>query len=163
MSRFDWDDLRFFLAVARVGRLTGRRPADWGADPRHGCRVGSRRWKMRSRQTLFERRPQGYALTEHGERLLSKGRGDRDAGACRLQRDRRCGSRPVGHGAYRRARRLRRHVPRPAHGQSGRAISGISNLQIVAMPPPALTIQARGRYRDFAGASERGQDRGAPP
>ena len=22
MSRFDWDDLRFFLAVARVGRLT---------------------------------------------------------------------------------------------------------------------------------------------
>ena len=69
MSRFDWDDLRFFLAVARAGRLTvaARR---LGAD--HA--TASRRitaLETALKATLFERRPQGYALTAHGERLMA--------------------------------------------------------------------------------------------
>src|SRR5689334_17776491 len=68
MSRFDWDDLRFFLAVARAGRLTvaARR---LGAD--HAT-VSRRITSLESalKATLFERRPQGYTLTAHGERLV---------------------------------------------------------------------------------------------
>jgi DNA-binding transcriptional LysR family regulator len=70
MSRFDWDDLRFFLAVARVGRLTvaaRRLGADHATVSR---RITALEDALKAK--LFERRPQGYALTEHGERLLSK-------------------------------------------------------------------------------------------
>jgi DNA-binding transcriptional LysR family regulator len=70
MSRFDWDDLRFFLAVARAGRLTvaaRRLGADHATVSR---RISALEGALKAK--LFERRPQGYALTEHGERLLSK-------------------------------------------------------------------------------------------
>lgn len=70
MSRFDWDDLRFFLAVARAGRLTvaaRRLGADHATVSR---RVTALEEALKAK--LFERRPQGYALTEHGERLLAK-------------------------------------------------------------------------------------------
>jgi DNA-binding transcriptional LysR family regulator len=70
MSRFDWDDLRFFLAVARVGRLTvaaRRLGADHATVSR---RITALEESLKAK--LFERRPQGYALTEHGERLLGK-------------------------------------------------------------------------------------------
>jgi DNA-binding transcriptional LysR family regulator len=70
MSRFDWDDLRFFLAVARAGRLTvaaRRLGADHATVSR---RISALEAALKAK--LFERRPQGYALTEHGERLLSK-------------------------------------------------------------------------------------------
>ena len=72
MSRFDWDDLRFFLAVARVGRLTvaaRRLGADHATVSR---RITALEDALKAK--LFERRPQGYALTEHGERLLSNAR-----------------------------------------------------------------------------------------
>jgi DNA-binding transcriptional LysR family regulator len=70
MSRFDWDDLRFFLAVARAGRLTvaaRRLGADHATVSR---RISALESALKAK--LFERRPQGYALTEHGERLLGK-------------------------------------------------------------------------------------------
>ncbi len=70
MSRFDWDDLRFFLAVARAGRLTvaaRRLGADHATVSR---RITALETALKAK--LFERRPQGYALTEQGERLLSK-------------------------------------------------------------------------------------------
>jgi DNA-binding transcriptional LysR family regulator len=70
MSRFDWDDLRFFLAVARAGRLTvaaRRLGADHATVSR---RITALEEALKAK--LFERRPQGYALTEHGERLLAK-------------------------------------------------------------------------------------------
>ncbi|HEV2559486.1 MAG TPA: LysR family transcriptional regulator [Microvirga sp.] len=70
MSRFDWDDLRFFLAVARAGRLTvaaRRLGADHATVSR---RISALEDALQAK--LFERRPQGYALTAHGERLLSK-------------------------------------------------------------------------------------------
>ncbi|MEO1951324.1 LysR family transcriptional regulator [Thioclava sp.] len=67
---FDWDDLRFFLSVARAGRLTVAARA-MGTD--HA--TVSRRVKSLETQLgaqLFERSPRGYALSEHGERLLAK-------------------------------------------------------------------------------------------
>lgn len=70
MERFDWDDLRFFLAVARSGRLTSaarRLNADHATVSR---RISSLETSLKAK--LFERRPQGYALTPHGERLLVK-------------------------------------------------------------------------------------------
>lgn len=70
MGRFDWDDLRFFLAVARAGRLTvaaRRLGADHATVSR---RITALEAALKAK--LFERRPQGYALTEHGERLLAK-------------------------------------------------------------------------------------------
>jgi DNA-binding transcriptional LysR family regulator len=68
MGGFDWDDLRFFLAVARAGRLTiaaRRLGADHATVSR---RVTSLEAALKA--TLFERRPQGYALTAQGERLV---------------------------------------------------------------------------------------------
>jgi DNA-binding transcriptional LysR family regulator len=70
MSRFDWDDLRYFLAVARAGRLTvaaRRLGADHATVSR---RVSALEAALKAK--LFERRPQGYALTGHGERLLAR-------------------------------------------------------------------------------------------
>ncbi len=70
MSRFDWDDLRFFLAVARAGRLTvaaRRLGADHATVSR---RITALETALKAK--LFERRPQGYALTDQGERLLAK-------------------------------------------------------------------------------------------
>jgi DNA-binding transcriptional LysR family regulator len=69
VSRFDWDDLRFFLAVARAGRLTvaaRRLGADHATVSR---RITSLEEALKA--TLFERRPQGYTLTPHGERLVA--------------------------------------------------------------------------------------------
>ncbi|MEJ1976506.1 MAG: LysR family transcriptional regulator [Acetobacteraceae bacterium] len=67
--RFDWDDLQFFLAVARAGTvsLAGRR---LGAD--HAT-VGRRVAALEEALgvTLFERTPRGYGLTRHGERLIA--------------------------------------------------------------------------------------------
>ncbi|MEW5423782.1 LysR family transcriptional regulator [Amorphus sp. 3PC139-8] len=64
----DWNDLRYFLAVARNGRLTAA-ARFLGVD--HATvsrRMGSLERTLDSR--LFERSPRGYALTEAGERLL---------------------------------------------------------------------------------------------
>ncbi len=68
MSAFDWDDLRFFLAVARAGRLTvaaRRLEADHTTVSR---RIMALEKALKTK--LFERTPQGYGLTEPGERLL---------------------------------------------------------------------------------------------
>src|SRR5580698_2341176 len=68
-SRFDWDDLQFFLAVARAGTvsLAGRR---LGVD--HAT-VGRRIVALEEALgvKLFERTPRGYGLTRHGERLMA--------------------------------------------------------------------------------------------
>lgn len=63
----DWDDMRVFLQVARAESLTaaGRR---LGLDP---ATVGRRIARLEDRlgAALFVKSPQGYALTERGERL----------------------------------------------------------------------------------------------
>lgn len=69
LALFDWDDLRFFLAVARTGRLTvaaKRLGADHATVSR---RITALEAALKAK--LFERRPQGYILTEQGERLLT--------------------------------------------------------------------------------------------
>lgn len=65
---FSWDDLRFFLAVARAGRLTlaaQRLGVDHATVSR---RVQALEAALKA--TFFNRSPKGYALTPHGERLL---------------------------------------------------------------------------------------------
>lgn len=69
MNRFDWDDLRYFLSVARAGRLTvaaRRLGADHATVSR---RITSLETALKTK--LFERRPHGYQLTAQGERLLA--------------------------------------------------------------------------------------------
>lgn len=66
--RFDWDDLRYFLAVGRAGTvsLAARR---LGTD--HATvirRVDGLEQALGAK--LFERNPRGYNLTQSGERLL---------------------------------------------------------------------------------------------
>ena len=61
MNRFDWDDLRYFLSVARAGRLTvaaRRLGADHATVSR---RITSLETALKAK--LFERRPHGYQLT----------------------------------------------------------------------------------------------------
>ncbi|MEH6633168.1 MAG: LysR family transcriptional regulator [Halopseudomonas aestusnigri] len=65
---FDWNDLRPFLAVARTGKLTiaaKRLKVDHTTVSR---RIQALETALSA--TLFERGPQGYALTEIGLRLL---------------------------------------------------------------------------------------------
>ena len=68
MSDFNWNDLRAFLAVARTGRLTtaaARVAMDHTTVAR---RIAALEDGLGAR--LFDRSPQGYALTPHGERLM---------------------------------------------------------------------------------------------
>ena len=64
-----WDDLRVFLAVARRGRLQGAGRA-LGLDPTTaGRRIAALEAALGAK--LFERSPEGYALTEAGRGLLA--------------------------------------------------------------------------------------------
>ncbi|WP_322866901.1 LysR family transcriptional regulator [Aquicoccus sp. G2-2] len=65
---FNWNDLRYFLAIARTGRVTAaasRLGTDHATVSR---RVASLEKRLQAK--LFERSPRGYALTDTGERLL---------------------------------------------------------------------------------------------
>lgn len=68
MSDFNWNDLRAFLAVARTARLTTA-AARLGMDHTTvGRRITALEACLGAR--LFDRSPQGYALTPQGERLM---------------------------------------------------------------------------------------------
>ncbi|MGF7176850.1 LysR family transcriptional regulator [Azospirillum doebereinerae] len=67
MADFNWNDLRYFLAVARAGTLTTaaqRLRADHTTVSRRVTAL-----EEALRVTLFERRPSGFTLTAQGERL----------------------------------------------------------------------------------------------
>lgn len=68
MAGFDWNDLRFFLEVARTGTLSGAARI-LGADH---TTVGRRITALEQGlgQTLFQRSLAGYALTPAGEEIL---------------------------------------------------------------------------------------------
>jgi DNA-binding transcriptional LysR family regulator len=67
-SEFDWNNLRSFLAVARYGRLTVA-AARLGSDHTTiARRINSLEAALRTK--LFDRSPQGYALTSAGAQLL---------------------------------------------------------------------------------------------
>jgi len=65
----DWDDLRFFLAVARAGTLSG---AARSLAVNHATVLRRLRALESSLDaTLFDRRPDGYGLTGAGEEILA--------------------------------------------------------------------------------------------
>lgn len=68
MSDFNWNDLRAFLAVARTGRLTAAAARLGTEHTTVARRIAALEAGLGAR--LFDRSPQGYALTRHGERLL---------------------------------------------------------------------------------------------
>jgi DNA-binding transcriptional LysR family regulator len=73
----EWDDIRFFLAVARKGSVTGA-----GAQLGVNHSTVSRRLsalETRLGVRLFERLPTGYALTPGGEEILGKAEKMEDA------------------------------------------------------------------------------------
>lgn len=65
---FDWDDLRFFLAVARAGTTLGAARALGSSQPTVVRRIG--RFEAATGLALFERSPAGYALSEAGRLIL---------------------------------------------------------------------------------------------
>lgn len=68
MGEFDWDDVRFFLAIVRSGRLTTaakRMGVDHSTLSR---RIAVLETRLGTR--LFDRRPTGFVLTPEGERLV---------------------------------------------------------------------------------------------
>lgn len=64
-----WDDLRFFLAVARAGQLARAAPG-LGVDATTVARR-LRRLELALAETLFQQTREGQVLTEAGERLLA--------------------------------------------------------------------------------------------
>ncbi len=64
----DWDDLRVFLALARAGSARGAARDLRVTHPTVSRRLGGLEELLGAR--LFERMPEGYALTEAGEEVL---------------------------------------------------------------------------------------------
>jgi DNA-binding transcriptional LysR family regulator len=65
---FDWDDLRYFLAVARKGTTLGAAAELGISQPTVVRRIAA--LEEAGEVALFDRRPTGYALTEAGRALL---------------------------------------------------------------------------------------------
>ena len=66
-ENLDWDNLRYFLAVARAGKLTAAARRLGQDHTTVGRRIASLEAAFHCK--LFERRPDGYRLTETGQRL----------------------------------------------------------------------------------------------
>jgi DNA-binding transcriptional LysR family regulator len=64
-----WDDLQFFLAVARAGQLSRAARALRTSHVTVGRRIDRIEAALKTR--LFERAPRGYTLTASGERLVA--------------------------------------------------------------------------------------------
>ena len=163
-STMKWDDLRVFLAVARQSRLLA--PAARSGSTRRRSGGGSPRSRRRSGARLFDRSPQGYAMTEAGRSLLAHaqamesqasaaaeevgGQSDRLSGTVRIGAPGRGLELP----ADRRLRRAQPRQPRAA-GAGGGAAADV------------LAVQARGGPRDHRLAADRraadgAQDRRLP-
>ncbi|QRG07976.1 LysR family transcriptional regulator [Xanthobacter dioxanivorans] len=70
---FDWSDLRFFLAVARAGRLTAAAARLKVEHSTVSRRIAALEVALGAK--LFDRRPHGYGLTAAGERLIAAAEG----------------------------------------------------------------------------------------
>lgn len=66
----EWDDLRYFLAVARAGSLVDAARQLRTSPPTVGRRVAALEAKLGAR--LFDRKQTGYALTESGSAIYKK-------------------------------------------------------------------------------------------
>lgn len=65
----DWDDLQFFLAVARHGTLSAAGRALRVAQPTVGRRIAALEARLSAQ--LFERSPAGFVLSETGRAMLA--------------------------------------------------------------------------------------------
>jgi DNA-binding transcriptional LysR family regulator len=70
MIPLDWNHLQDFLAVARTGRLTAGAQRLGVDHTTLSRRIAALEAALKAR--LFDRSPQGYALTVHGERLMAR-------------------------------------------------------------------------------------------
>ncbi len=68
-TEFDWDNLRYFLAVARSGRLTAAARSLGQDHTTVSRRIAALETAFGS--PLFERQPQGYRLTKAGMQLMA--------------------------------------------------------------------------------------------
>lgn len=68
MHNFDWDDLQFFLAVARTGQLSRAARQLQTSHVTVSRRIDRLEAALKLR--LFERNPRGYELTTFGRRLI---------------------------------------------------------------------------------------------
>ncbi|WP_423066006.1 LysR family transcriptional regulator [Devosia sp. CN2-171] len=68
--KIDWDDLRLFLTVARLGGLRASAEATGTSAPTLGRRIAA--LEKQVGQVLFVRSVAGYALTEAGSDLLAR-------------------------------------------------------------------------------------------
>ena len=73
MPDFTWDDLRFFLAVARSGQLTTAARQLRTSHVTVSRRIDRLEAALKLR--LFERNPKGYELTQNGRNLISAAEG----------------------------------------------------------------------------------------
>jgi DNA-binding transcriptional LysR family regulator len=83
-EHLDWDNLRYFLAVARAGKLTVAARRLGQDHTTVGRRIASLESTFHSK--LFERRPDGYRLTEAGQRLYENVK-SMESAVCEIQRD----------------------------------------------------------------------------
>ena len=67
-GRLDWEDVRFFLAVSRSGTLSGAARALRVNHATVARRIGALEAALG--RVLFDRRPDGYGLTPHGQAAL---------------------------------------------------------------------------------------------
>lgn len=63
----DWDDYRYFLAVAKAGTLSAAAQALGASQPTVGRRVADLEKRLNAK--LFHRSPSGYQLTELGQQV----------------------------------------------------------------------------------------------
>jgi len=68
-NMIDWDDVRFFLAVARAGSMTAAASALGVAQPTVGRRVAGLEQRLGAK--LFQHLPSGQALSVTGQKLLA--------------------------------------------------------------------------------------------
>lgn len=68
MKRVAWDDMQFFLAVARSGQLSAAARKLGTSHVTVSRRIDRLEQSLRLR--LFERNPRGYEMTTHGRRLV---------------------------------------------------------------------------------------------
>lgn len=156
VSNFSWDDLRYFLAVARTGQLSAA-----ARQMRTNHVTVSRRIDRLERTLairLFERSPKGYVLTTAGGRLVARAKAmEREAGLVGetgangkvLPRGVVRLSAPEGFGNFFLGERL----PAFAHEHPGLSIEFVTIQQIVSLSrreadiAVSLNPPANGPYR----------------
>ena len=153
VDTFDWDALKSFLAVARTGRLTAA-AQELGVD--HSTlnrRINALEKALAAK--LFDRRPNGYALTGQGARLMASAEAMESAAISAL--------REVGNEAQTVGGTVRIGTPdgfgtlflAPRLGRLADAHPNLA-IQLVTQPRLSLSVPARGRHRHRPRTAEQG-------